>query len=120
MSIDQYVGLIGGAVGVTGMLNSLRKTRIDDRTSAVEGLQVLVEQLQAQLDATTKRTKERESELEATIVRVHGELQASRADCQQQISVMQTKLAEQAETISRQAIQITQLDRRRRSEGQAT
>jgi len=122
MTTDQVLAYIGGLAGLIGMANSLRKTRIDDRTSAVEGLQVLCDQLQTQLDATTKRAKEREAELQASIDTIKTDLTRSRTQCEQQIALLTTKLNDQRETIERQAHQLTQLDRRRtpRSNGDAT
>jgi septal ring factor EnvC (AmiA/AmiB activator) len=115
MTIDQIVGAVGGAVGVLAMLNSLRKTRIDDRTSAVEGLQVLCEQLQTELKAVKDRSRERETELQKDVDEIKTELTTTSASCTDQIEKLTARLAEQTLTIERQAHQLTQLDRRERA-----
>jgi seryl-tRNA synthetase len=114
MTTDQILALIGGAAGLVGMANSLRKTRIDDRTSAVEGLQVLCEQLQEELKEVKVRSKTREMELQADVEEIKAELGTTRTDCTDQIDKLNARLALQIETIERQAHQLTQLDRRDR------
>lgn len=119
MTIEQYVALFGGAAGVLGMLNSLRKTRIDDRAGAVDGLHILCEQLQTQLDSTVTRAKAREAELQASIEEIKTELTQSRARWEQQLAMLTAKLSAQRDTIEQQALQLRQLGKQQTRNGTA-
>ena len=106
-------GWVALVVAGIGAWNSLRKVRIDERGGVVAELNGLIEQLKAEIARVNERGKEREADMQKQVDAVQGELTTSRSECQRQIASLQDRIGEQDETIRRQAIQITQLERRK-------
>lgn len=106
-------GWVSLAIAVLAGLNSLRKVRIDERGGVVSELQELIGTLGKEIDRLNARSEKREAEIRVEVDGLKAELSTSQTDCQKQINTLQTQLAAQIETTTRQANQITQLERRK-------
>lgn len=102
METSTWLGFGALLVSAAGALNSMRKTRMDDRSGAVSELRTVVETYKQEIERLKVELRESEEECRKQI-----------ANCNERLKAQQEQVQEMRETIISQANQIGQLERRR-------
>lgn len=106
METSTLLGLGALVVSAAGALNSLRKTRVDERSGAIGDLRNVVQTYKEELARLKQELLETEDECRRQI-----------AECRAQSAALQSQIQEMRATIISQANQISQLERRKVTRG---